>query len=116
MLLAYERQQGVDLGALCSRATLGTVEPARACAEHRLVLDELEDGSLRCPASPHRVRVWLVVDTATGELLGAGRLSKHPEVEPAVWLGPGLQLGAAVLLDTGPPRYALPVVALPPAA
>ncbi len=95
------------------------MEAARVCPTHRLVLDELEDGRLHCPWSPHRVTAWLVVDVETGEILGAGRVvvARNEKRPPAgIWLGPGLRFGAGVLLDLEPRRFALPVAALPPAA
>ncbi len=77
---------------------LSTVERfARACPLHGLVLDELEDGRLRCPRSAHRVIAWLVVDVERGEVLGAGRIAPPGGEGPpaAAWLGPRLRLWAA---------------------
>jgi hypothetical protein len=89
---------------------------ARACPVHRLVLDELEDGRLRCPRSPHPVMAWVVVDVATGEVLAAGRLTTPTGRPAATWLGPGLRFGPDVLLGLEPRRTALPIAAMPPAA
>ena len=93
------------------------MEAARFCPEHRLALDELDDGRrLRCPRSRHPVTAWLVVDLETGELLGAGRLTKHPGRRAGVWLGPRLCPGADLLLDRGNRRLAHAIPAHPAAA
>jgi hypothetical protein len=65
---------------------------ARTCPEHGARLQELSDGSLRCPRS-HRVGAWLVVDLASGAIVAAGRATRSPEdAAGAIWLGP--ELGA----------------------
>ena len=76
---------------LDERCTLGTVDECsfpRACPDHGARLEELADGSLRCPAQAHTVRTWLVVDLRTRAIVAAG--SAKTATSGAVWLGSSL--------------------------